>query len=399
MNSSGYDPAAEGQTDAALPAAALPAAAWVAALAGLSGMGPVRLRALLDRWHPEEAWRRVQEGRVHLDPQVAAAARRLDPATAGRWRVESGLADVARRWAAHADAGVGVTIAGDADFPLALLEGPDAPAVLFHRGRLSVLERPRVAIVGTRRCTHAGRSTARELGRNLAAAGVCVVSGLALGIDGEAHLGALDPTVSVPAQHAPPAAVVGTGLDVVYPRANAQLWARVASVGCVLSEYPLGTRPDTWRFPARNRVIAALADVVVVVESHARGGSMHTVDAAIERGTPVMAVPGPVRSPASVGTNGLLAAGCAPARDADDILVALGLDIAASSRSAARPAGPEDPHAVAVLEAVGWQPATIEDVVARLERPLGEVALALSRLEYQGWLVRHGGWVERTVNR
>lgn len=399
MNSSGYDPATEGEADAALPAAALPAAAWVAALAGLSGMGPVRLRALLDRWHPEEAWRRVQEGRVHLDPQVAAAARRLDPATAGRWRVESGVGDVARRWAAHADAGVGVTVAGDADFPSALLEGPDPPVVLFHRGRLSVLQRPRVAIVGTRRCTHAGRSTARELGRDLAAAGVCVVSGLASGIDGEAHLGTLAPAVSVPAQHAPPVAVVGTGLDVVYPRANAQLWARVASVGCVLSEYPLGTRPDTWRFPARNRVIAALADVVVVVESHARGGSMHTVDAAIERGTPVMAVPGPVRSPASAGTNGLLAAGCAPARDADDILVALGLDVAAASRSAARPAGPEDPDAAAVLEAVGWQPATIEDVVARLERPLGEVALALSRLEHQGWLVRHGSWVERTVDR
>lgn len=368
---------------------ALPAAAWVAALAGLSGMGPVRLAALLERWPAPEAWRRVEAGKVHLDPQVAAAARRLDAATTGRWRTEAAATDVAARWAAHAGAGVGVLSRGDASFPTLFLDDPDPPAVLFHLGRMEALERPRVAIVGTRRCTSAGRSTARALGHDLAAAGVCVVSGLASGIDGEAHLGALA------AGAAPPVAVVGTGLDVVYPRRNAELWARVAAAGCVVSEYPLGTRPETWRFPARNRIIAALADVVVVVESHARGGSLHTVDAALERNRPVMAVPGPIRSPASAGTNDLLAAGSAPVRDTGDVLVALGLDAAAATRGAPDRRPPPEPLEAAVLEAVGWQAATIDQVVARVEESPGRVAVALSRLECDGWLVRSGGWIER----
>lgn len=369
----------------------LPPAAWVAALSGMSGMGPVRLGALLARWGPEEAWRRIRHGEVHRDPRVATGARGLGAELADRWRVEALTIDVAERWAAHSAAGVAVTARGEPAFPSALADDPDPPAVLFHLGRLDVLDRPRVAVVGTRRCTYAGRATAAELGRDLAGAGVCVVSGLASGIDGEAHRGALA------AAAAPPVAVVGTGLDVVYPRQNSALWARVAEVGCVLSEYPLGTRPEPWRFPARNRIIAALADVVVVVESHARGGSMHTVDAALERGTQVMAVPGPVRSPASAGTNDLLAAGSPPVRDAADVLVALGLDAGAGRRGEARPHAPPDPAMAAVLEAVGWQPATIEEVVARLGAPLGPVALALSRLEHEGWLVRHGSWVERAA--
>jgi len=282
----------------------LPAAAWVVALAGLSGMGPARLGALLERWEPQQAWRRVEEGRVHLDARVVAGARRLGPELSARWRREAAAVDVAARWAAHIEAGVEVAVRDDPIFPAPLRDDHEPPAVLFSCGSLQVLRRPRVAVVGTRRCTYAGRVTARQLGRDLGAAGVCVISGLAHGIDAEAHLGALEARAG-----APPAAVVGTGLDVVYPRRNAELWAAVAAAGCVLCEYPLTTRPAAWRFPARNRIIAALADVVVVVESHARGGSMHTVDAALERDRPVMAVPGPVRSPASTGTNDLLAAG------------------------------------------------------------------------------------------
>ena len=369
----------------------LPPAAWVLALAGMSGMGPVRLGALLERWPPEDAWRRIVAGDVHRDPEVVAAARGLDVRLGERWRREAVAIDVGERWAAHVAAGVEVTARCSAGFPPALVDDPEPPAVLFHRGRIDALERPRVAVVGTRRCTYAGRATAFELGRDLAGAGVCVLSGLAAGIDGEAHRGALE------AAAAAPVAIVGTGLDVVYPRKNAALWAGVAAVGCLLSEYPLGTHAEPWRFPARNRIIAGLADVVVVVESHARGGSMHTVDAALERDTPVMAVPGPVRSPASAGTNDLLAAGSAPVRDAGDVLVALGLDASAARRGGTDTRTPPDAEAAAILEAVGWQPATIEEVVARVGAPLGQVALSLSQLEHGGWLTRHGSWVERTA--
>ncbi len=369
----------------------LPTAAWVVALTGLSGMGPARLGALLGRWEPHQAWRRVAEGRTHLDARVVQAARRLDPELSARWRREAATVDVAGRWAAHLRAGVGVVVRGDPGFPASLGDDQEPPAVIFFRGSLDALQRPRVAVVGTRRCTFAGRATARELGHDLAAAGVCVVSGLAQGIDAEAHRGALEA-----AGGAAPAAVVGTGLDVVYPRRNAELWAQVEATGCVVCEYPLTTRPAAWRFPARNRIIAALADVVVVVESHARGGSMHTVDAALERDRPVMVVPGSVRSPASTGTNDLLAAGSAPVRDAGDVLAVLGLDSAASTRGRLDPRPLPSALAGAVLDALGWEPATIEVVALRVGEALAAVALELSRLERDGWLTRSGSWFERT---
>jgi DNA protecting protein DprA len=163
---------------------------------------------------------------------------------------------------------------------------------------------------------------ASELARDLAAADVVVVSGLAEGIDGAAHSGVISGDVTT---SAPPVAVVGTGVDVVYPRSNRSLWEQVRSRGAIFSESPLGTRPRPRVFPARNRIIAALADVVVVVECHHDGGSMYTVDAAARRGIPVCAVPGSVRSAASSGTNGLLVDGCIPVRDAADVQTAVSL--------------------------------------------------------------------------
>jgi DNA processing protein len=214
---------------------------------------------------------------------------------------------------------------------------------------------------------------------------VCVVSGLALGIDGEAHSGALE-------RGGPVVGVVGTGLDVVYPKRHERLWARVGEAGALVSEYPLGTNAERWRFPARNRLIAALSEVVVVVESATKGGSMHTVDSALERDRVVLAVPGPVRSPASSGTNALLAAGCAPCRDADDVLVALGLTRVDRTTPDDRPA---DDDGARVLDALGWEPATLDELAERLDSPLGPVAVQLTRLANAGWVVQRSGWWER----
>jgi DNA protecting protein DprA len=174
---------------------------------------------------------------------------------------------------------------------------------------------------------------ASELAADLAAEGVVVVSGLAEGIDGAAHAGAVRTGLEATG---PPAAVVGTGLDVIYPPTNASLWEQVAREGVVLSEAPLGTRPFPGVFPARNRIIAALSDVVVVVECHRRGGSIYTVEAAARRSIPVCAVPGSVMSPASDGTNALLVDGCAPVRDAADVLVAVSLARAGRGESQAQ---------------------------------------------------------------
>ena len=209
----------------------------------------------------------------------------------------------------------------DDDFPEVLRDDPHGPALLVWQGSRGALDGPRVAIVGTRDCTQAGRDFAVNLASELADAGIRIVSGLALGIDAAAHSGALS------SGKAPPIAVVGSGLDVVYPRRNAQLWARVAREGVILTEHPLGTSPVGWHFLARNRIIAALADAVVVVESHDHGGSLQTATEAARRGVPVLAVPGSTRSPASKGTNELL-------RDADvccdstDVFTMLGFRVA-----------------------------------------------------------------------
>jgi DNA processing protein len=244
----------------------LPPEAFAAALAALPGMGPARLATLLRRWDPVTAWQRVLAGTA-VRPRDVAGACRPDPAAVGEgWRVRAAKTDVEAQWAAQLEEGVDTWVCGRAGYPEALTADPEAPAVLFGKGRLAALEGRRVAIVGTRNCTRYGRDVAFELGRDLSLHGVRVVSGLALGVDGAAHAGALAAAV------APPVGVVGSGLDVVYPFRHRQLWSDVGRVGVLLSEAPLGARPEPWRFPVRNRIIAALAEVVVVVESFHTGG-------------------------------------------------------------------------------------------------------------------------------
>ncbi len=297
--------------------------------------------------------------------------------------------------AEHQAQGVMVVLRDDPSYPAALVDDIEPPAVLFVRGQVEDLERPRAAIVGTRRCTGAGAGVARELGRDLASSGVGVVSGLALGIDGAAHRGVLDAQAAL-ADAGPPIGVVGSGLDVIYPTRHRALWTAVGESGVLLSETPLGVRPAAWRFPARNRVIAALADVVVVVESHAAGGSLHTVTEAERRDVPVLAVPGSVRSPASAGTNQLLAEGCHPARDADDVLIALGLTPGTRRTKREHRAVP-DAAGKALLEAFAWEPATLEQLVTRTGRSLGALAVSLEQLVSTGWVEVQGGWYERVA--
>ena len=367
----------------------IPPEGWAAALAGLPAMGPARLRAVLGAWAPEEAWVRVAEGTACSRPAVALACRPDPAGTAALWRVAARRVSVASVWNTHLRAGVEVVLAGFPHFPAELAADPDSPALLFCRGDLDALDGRRVAIVGARRCTRYGREVAYELGRDLAANGVRVVSGLALGIDGAAHRGALGSGAG-----APPVAVVGSGLDIVYPRSHASLWESVAGAGLLLSEAPLGARPEPWRFPVRNRVIAALAEVVVVVESAENGGSRHTVEAAMIRDRAVMAVPGSVRSPVSAYPNGLLADGCHPVRDTVDVLVALGL--ATAPRSAVDDCPPPGPEEAVVLEALGWEPATFDDLCARSGRSPAEVSVALARLQDGGWVSERAGWWERS---
>jgi DNA processing protein len=364
--------------------------AHLAALAGLPGMGPARLGALLARWSAPEAWHQVRSGSLARHRDVLEGIRGRPAELCRGWQRAARSTDVAALWDAQVAAGVSVTAPGRPGFPGRLDGDPEPPAVLFSRGDLGVLDGPTAAIVGTRRCTRYGHDIARELGRSLAEAGVTVVSGLALGVDAASHEGALG------SNGCPPAGVVGTGLDVIYPRRNRSLWERMATSGLLLTEAPLGTPPEAWRFPARNRIIAGLADVVVVVESHAAGGSLYTAEEAVDRGVPVLAVPGPIRSPASAGTNRLLADGALPLCAVDDVIVALGLVGRPPVTGGARALDdPTDPAQRAVLDAAGWEPASLDGLASATGLAFDDLSLAIEALVAAGHLARRGAWLER----
>lgn len=366
----------------------IPVEGYALALASLPAVGPARLRALVGLGPLPEAWDLATSGTAHRHPILGPRLGSRGEDLACAWAHAGRRLQPAEIWERHRSAGIGVAVLGTAGYPAALVDDPEPPVVLCTRGDPDLLTGPRVAVVGTRRCTRYGLDVARTLGHDLAIAGIRVVSGLALGIDGAAHAGALRATA------APPVAVVGSGLDVVYPSRNRGLWEQVERAGVMLSESPLGARPEPWRFPARNRIIAGLADVVVVVESGATGGSLHTVDEAVARDIPVMVVPGPITSAASAGTNRLLVDGHAPVADPADVLVALGMG-PGTRRPSTESRPPPEPSDRPVLDALAWQPATLEQLALRTELDLGALALALARLGESGWVSTQGGWYER----
>jgi DNA processing protein len=264
-------------------------------------------------------------------------------------------------------------------YPDSLRDAADAPWALIGRGDPRLLDGiepfEAVTIVGARRATSYGREVARELGRELAAAGMVVVSGLAFGIDACAHRGAIDVGRTI--------AVLGCGPDVAYPASHRSLWRRICECGLVISEFPPGATPWRWTFPARNRIMAALAGMTVVVEAATRSGSLITTDLAADLGRDLGAVPGPVTSRASAGPNGLLAAGAHVIRDAQDVLDAM----LGPGRTRVEPAAPElDPDLEAVLAAVEAGNSTCDEVATAIGRTGPAAAAALSRLELLGYL-------------
>lgn len=279
----------------------------------------------------------------------------------------------------------------DDRFPPGLRDVPDAPPVLIGRGEGVPLAElgpeGSVTVVGSRRASGYGLEVAGALGRELAATGMNVVSGLALGIDGAVHRGALDTGRTV--------AVLGCGADRPYPVSHGGLYRRIVERGLVLSEQPPGTPARPWRFPARNRIMAALSGMTVVVEAAARSGSLITAEMAADAGREVGAVPGPITGRGATGTNELIAAGAALVRDAQDVLDRL------VGVGAPRPdrLGPEPgPGADEVLEAIERGCTTIDQVAASTDRAVDRVAADLTRLELQGYVrgTATGTW-ERTT--
>jgi DNA processing protein len=291
----------------------------------------------------------------------------------------------ARAWA---------TCRHDELYPEAVRDLGDAPAVIFGRGRAATLAElgrdEAVTIVGSRRPSRYGRELAKELGAELAAAGFAVVSGMALGIDSAAQEGALRAgglTI----------AVLGCGVDVAYPPRNARLYEEIVERGVLIGELPPGTEPRRWTFPARNRIMAALGAMTLVVEARERSGSLITAEMAETLNRDVGAVPGLVGSSPAAGTNGLIRDGAALVRDAQDVLDSL-LGPGAVKRTARRPVGPAlEQELAGVLDLVERGSGTADSLARASGLAPGPLATALVRLELSGYLRRNGdGRYERT---
>jgi DNA processing protein len=254
----------------------------------------------------------------------------------------------------------------------------DPPARLYLRGNgdAEVLAQPAVAIVGARACSSYGAQVARMLGRELAAAGVVVVSGLARGIDGEAHRGALEAGGHT-------VAVLGCGIDRDYPAAHMTLTRSIGERSLIVSEYGPGVEPAPWRFPARNRIIAGLCAATIVVEARDRSGALITADFALEEGREVFAVPGEITSALSAGTNALLRLGATPLTATADVLESYGLEPSSDDRvTAGNPL-------------LDFLPATADELVRRTGLPVGEVIAALAELDVAGFAAEGDGIYRR----
>lgn len=344
-------------------------------LDALPGVGPRTLkRAVEAAGSARAALRLGPEACRRLLGELAAAAR-TDPAR---------VADVDRGLALARARGMHVVHWGDPAYPARLRALADPPPVLFLMGRTSLLSRGGTALVGARRATARGRDVAFGLGRALGAAGHPVVSGLALGVDGQAHRGAL-------AGGGPTVAVVGTGLDRVHPRSHASLFRRIAESGLVVSEFLPGTPALPHHFPRRNRVLAALADRVVVVEAGSRSGALITVDHALDLGRDVWAVPGPIDVTACAGSNALLRDGARALVDVGDFVA----EVADGSapEQAGRP--PPEGRRGEVLRLLQAGPTGADQVARTLRLTPGTALSLLVELEMTGWVRRGPGPVYR----
>jgi DNA processing protein len=355
------------------------------ALACVRGVGPVAYRKLISE---------------HGDAESALRASATDDA---RHRALARAAELIERSAAR---GIDIVVAGEDRYPPALLALEDAPMAFFALGALRHAAPPAVAIVGARRATAYGRRTAQRVAASVAAAGGTVISGLASGIDSEAHEAALRAGGRT-------VAVLGTGVDVPYPASNSALHARIAADGLVLSESPPGRTAHPGAFPRRNRLIAALADVVLVVEAGVKSGSLITAQVGVALGRSVAAIPGPVDSPTSLGANQLLRDGAHVVTAPEDLLALLaltpgggtvadrqrllgGVDGSTDDRLRETALFADSSPEHRVLSVLDAGPQLADDLVRATRVSPRDLGVALSMLTVAGLVdVDHGGLVRR----
>ena len=346
------------------------------------GAGPATCRALLAAFGlPDAIFEATRSELAQVVPSAVADALRAAPTTA--------LAELTARTSAWLDEpGNAIVTLADPRYPAALLETVDPPPLLYVKGRIDLLARSAVAIVGSRHATPQGKIDARRFAESLAAAGHTIVSGLALGIDAAAHEGAL----AAGGDSGSTIAVIGTGADIVYPSSHRALAHRIAGHGAIVSELPLGTTAVAHQFPRRNRIIAGLASGVLVVEAAARSGSLITARLASECGREVFAMPGSIHSPLSKGCHQLIRQGAKLVESVDDVLD----ELRGSRPAVAKPEpAPDDDPMVAII---GFDPVSADDLAQRSGLSPARLATLLLDLELAGRIARlPGGRVQRLI--
>ena len=331
------------------------------------GLTGPRLRELLARFGlPDQVLSAKRSQVAAIVGEDVSAAMVGEPVTAA--------AEVALKWAASPQNNL-ITLVDEA-YPQLLLETSDPPALLYCCGNLDLLSKPALAIVGSRNATAQGARDAESFGTALGQAGFTIVSGLALGIDSAAHLGAADTAGST-------IAVLGAGIDVVYPAANASLYRLVGQKGLLVSEFPLGAAPIARNFPRRNRVISGLSLGCLVIEAALASGSLVTARLAAEQGRDVFAIPGSIHAPLSKGCHSLIKTGAKLVESAQDVLVELGGILPSSPKDEKRQPGrrlPSEPF----LTKMGYAPIDVDTLSLRAGLPVERVSAELLRLELAG---------------
>lgn len=338
------------------------------------GIGPARLSRLIEVFGSAQAAWEASSGRL-LQAGFEGKSIEALLATRARLDLDAELAKAERLQ-------VRVVCIEDETYPALLRQIPQSPPLLYIRGALTEADDWALAVVGTRGPSDYGREVTRRLVADLASAGVTIVSGLALGIDAKAHQAALEANGRT-------VAVLACGVDVPYPETNRSLADRIVFNGALISEFPLGTIPVPNNFPARNRLISGLSRGTLVVEAGKKSGALITVDFALEQGRDVYAIPGPIYSLKSSGTNQLIRDGATLVMNADDILVDLNWTTATAQQEA-RQSLPNDPVEAALLPLIGYEPRHIDELGREVRLDAPSVSVALAMLELKGF-VRQAG--------
>jgi DNA processing protein len=350
-------------------------ASW--ALSGIDGIGPAAFLRLIENFGSAAAvFSASSEKLVSSEAVNRNLAEKI--ASTGNWE------KLSEKFRKTIPSGARIMALTEQAYPSKLKNIPDPPPILYYEGDIAIFERPTLAVVGSRRPTDYGlRLTSRIVGE-LAGAGVVIISGLAYGIDGTAHQAALEARGLT-------AAIFGCGLDIIYPSGHKALAQRIIQSGCLVSEFPGGTRPERFNFPVRNRVVAGLSDGVMVVEAGPKSGALVTARLALDQGRDVLAIPGAVDSEQSYGPNALIKQGAVAVTSAQDIFDNFGWHRATAAREPGYDLSKLSRDETAVFQILSVQPMHVDEIGRKSGFGPGKTAEALLNLELKGFIMRKPG--------